>query len=109
MLARHNLLKGIHERGEFATVASVMSREVEPLEANELLEWAVAHLNPDRGLSRPVLREGRLVGLLTAENLGEFYMIRRALAERNRNRSSAPPMVRIPQVVPPDLSRQPGV
>ncbi len=99
MLARHDLLKGIHEHGEFATVASVMQREVEPLEANELLDWAVIHLNPDQGLSRPVLREGHLVGLLTAENLGEFYMIRRALAERNRNRRSAPPMVRMPRVV----------
>lgn len=108
MLTRHDLLKGIHERGEFATVASVMQREVEPLDANELLDWTVAHLNPDRGLSRPVLREGRLVGLFTAENLGEFYLIRRAMAERNRTRPSAQPMVRIPQA-PPSLSRQSGV
>ncbi len=107
MLPRHDLLKGIHERGEFVTVASMMRPEVETLDANELLDWAVAHLNPDRGLSRPVLREGRLVGLLTAENLGEFYMIRRALAENNRNRPS-PPMVRTPRVVVPVMSRQPG-
>jgi Zn-dependent protease len=109
MLARHDLLKGIHEHGEFASVASAMQREVEVLDANELLDWAVAHMSPDRGLSRPVLREGRLVGLLTAENLGEFYLIRRVLAESAGSRPPVPPVIRSPRVVaPPLLVRQPG-
>jgi hypothetical protein len=67
-------------------------------------------MDPNRGLSRPVLRDGRLVGLLTAENIGEFFMIRSAL--RNRGRSGdfpptkAPPVIRVPRLAPPILNRQ---
>jgi hypothetical protein len=35
-----------------------------------------------RGLAVPVLREGRVVGMLTSENVMEFLMLQRALAGR---------------------------
>ena len=110
MLARPDLLKGLNDHGEFASVASVMQREVEVLDANELLDWAVTHMDPNRGLSRPVLRDGRLVGLLTAENIGEFFMIRSALQKRGRSGdfppTKAPPVIHVPRLAPPMLNRQ---
>ncbi len=51
----------------------------------------------------PVMANGQLVGLLTAENLGEFYMIRRALTEGAGSRPPAPPVIRFPHVLPPPV------
>jgi hypothetical protein len=39
----------------------------------------------------PVMESGRLVGLVTAENVGEFFMIRAALANRPP-RATPPPL-----------------
>jgi CBS domain-containing protein len=108
MLGRHDLLKGIHEHGELASVASAMQREVEVLDANELLDWAVTRMDPERGLSRPVLRDGHLVGLLTAENLGEFFMIRAALERRRRCKPPKLPLNRVPPMIPRLALAKPG-
>jgi len=57
----------------------------------------------------PVIWNRQLVGLLTAENVGEFYMIRRALTEGAGSSRPAPPVIRFSQVLPPPrLVRQPG-
>ena len=84
LLHRADLLRALSEHGEGVTVASAMERNIETVDANELLDWAIAHRESDRGFTRPVLRDGRLVGLLTAENLGEFFMVRSALDRQPR-------------------------
>jgi len=40
-----------------------------------------------------------LIGLLTAENLGEFYMIRRALAHRSQSPPRVPPVIGVSPVI----------
>jgi stage IV sporulation protein FB len=61
------------------------------------------------GLTMVVIEDGRFVGLLTPENVGEFFMIRRALAERDPNRPPAPPVIPVSRGVPPPiLARQAG-
>jgi predicted transcriptional regulator len=89
MLNHPGLFKALRERGQNVPVSSAMASEFESVDANELLDWAMAHLNPDRGLSRPVLRQGTLVGLLTAENLGEFFLVRAALEQQRKRRKAA--------------------
>jgi Zn-dependent protease/predicted transcriptional regulator len=100
MLPHATLLRALGEQGEGARVGSAMEREFEAVEANELLDWAMAHVNPDRGFSRPVLHKGQLVGLLTAENVGEFFMVRSALEQQRKRRTpprekghGAPPVI----------------
>ena len=57
----------------------------------------------------PVIWNRQLVGLLTAENVGELYMIRRALSGRAGSRPGASPLSRSPRVIPPLLpGRQSG-
>jgi CBS domain-containing protein len=89
MLNQGDLFKALREREENVPVSSAMASEFETVDANELLDWAMAHLNPDRGLSRTVLRQGTLVGLLTAENLGEFFLVRAALEQQRKRRKAA--------------------
>lgn len=84
LLHRADLLRALSEHGEGVTVASVMERNIQTVDANELLDWAIAHRESGRGFTRPVLRQGCLVGLLTAENLGEFFMVRSALDRQSR-------------------------
>jgi len=100
MLSQTNLLKALADRGETAPVAPAMEARVESLDANELLDYAMARVNPDQGFTRPVLREGAFVGLLTAENVGEFFMIRAALERRRHLKPPKLPLAQVPPIIP---------
>jgi Zn-dependent protease len=110
MLDHAQLFRALGEQGESGSVASAMRTEFEPVEASELLDSAMAQASPERGFTRPVLRDGNLVGLLTAENLGEFLMIRTALEQRRNN--PKPPRLRaseVPPVITQPAALRPGV
>ena len=109
MLDHGQLFRALGEQGESGSVASAMRMDFEILQANELLDTAMAQASPERGYTRPVMREGVLVGLLTAENLGEFFMIRTALEQR-RN-IPKPPRLRasaVPPVITGPAAMRPG-
>lgn len=80
MLGHLELFAALRERAETTTVGAVMRRDFARLSPNDRLEAALAAANVEKGLTMPVQVDDRLVGLLTAENLGEFLMIRAALA-----------------------------
>ncbi len=80
ILTRGDLVSALAQSGPGVRVADVMRRDVQLVEACEMLESAFARLQ--EGASRrllPVMHEGRLVGLLTSENVGEFLMFQSAL------------------------------
>jgi Zn-dependent protease/predicted transcriptional regulator len=81
ILTHRELLGALRERGEHALVGEVMRREFALLGAADPLETALAPANVEKGLAMPVLADGRLIGLVTAENVGEFFMIRSALSK----------------------------
>lgn len=85
ILTRSGLLAGIAERGTDATVQEYMRRDFVAADPLEMLESAFAKLQECDCHTMPVLHNGKLVGLITAENLGEFMMIQSAL-ERSRSR-----------------------
>lgn len=89
ILTRANLLAGLSESGPDQLITSVMQREFETVEPNEMLASALSRLasSPTRVL--PVVQDGTLVGLLTQENLGEYLMIQNAL--HRRKQSTQPP------------------
>jgi Zn-dependent protease/CBS domain-containing protein len=82
LLLRSDLVTGLRERGEVALVDDVMLRDLESADPAEALETAFQRVKPERGAAIPVLDQGRLVGLLTAENVGEFVMVRSAVSAR---------------------------
>ncbi len=78
ILTRANLLAGLTQRGPETPVADVMQREFEVFDSYDMLESAFARLQACQCQSAPVTHEGRLVGMLTLDNVGEFLMIQAA-------------------------------
>ena len=93
------LFQALRERGDLAQVGDVMRSAYVTLRADQSLDEAIAEVRAEGGLTMAVTEEERFVGLLTPENVGEFFMIRRALANR-------PPLPRVPPVmaVPPVIA-----
>ena len=103
MLAHDDLFRALREQGEHLPVDVAMRGEFAVLAAGDPLETALAPENVEKGLAMPVLVGGRLVGLLTAENVGEYFMIRSALEARGDRRTTPPPIPRsaaVPPVLP---------
>lgn len=105
ILTHRDLFAALRERGEHAVVADVMRCEFAVLAAADPLETALAPENVEKGLAMPVLADGRLIGLVTAENVGEFFMVRSALQSRGDADHPPSPPDRVPPViaVPPVL------
>ncbi len=88
VLTHARLFEVLRERGEWTPVADAMTREFRTVQSDDLLESALAQSEP--GLNTvPVMRGDRLVGLLTAENIGELMMIR---ATQTTSRLLPPPL-----------------
>jgi Zn-dependent protease/CBS domain-containing protein len=82
VLTRDRLVRAIAEQGLESPVREAMTGSYQTAEARELLGPAFERLQSCACPVLPVLRDGRVVGLLTAENVGEFVMLRRAIARR---------------------------
>jgi Zn-dependent protease len=109
VLTHVRLFEALQGRSPETLVTEVMESDIQIAAPEEELDAAMARVEPGRVTMLPVIRDGQLLGLLTAENLGEFYMIRRALTARVQTRPPAPPVIRTPRVVPPPiLARQPS-
>ena len=90
VLTRRDILAALSRQGEDVLVASVMRREFQTVDANEMLEPAFARLQTCDCHTIPVTSRGQLVGLLTTDNIGEFLMIQSALRQpRGKGQSFA--------------------
>jgi Zn-dependent protease/CBS domain-containing protein len=79
MLTRGALLKALAERGEDALVRDVMDRDFQQAGPHELADDVLARLKSCGCHSLPVIRDGRLLGVLTMDNVGEYMMVQAAL------------------------------
>ena len=80
VLTRTALMKGLSESGRDGPVARYMQPGLGTIEADAPLVPALARLRGGEGPCLQVLEpDGRPVGLLTLENIGELIMIRTAL------------------------------
>ncbi len=93
------LFQALREGGDRALVGDVMRSEFVTLRADQSLDEALAEARAERGLTMAVIEDGRFVGLLTPENVGEFFMIRRALAHRLPSPPRLPPVIGVPPVI----------
>jgi Zn-dependent protease len=77
VLTRTDLLAAVAKRTAGA-VEQVMRKEFQTVDSHEMLEGAFRKLQGCRCQTLPVLYAGELVGLVTADNVGEFLMIQAA-------------------------------
>jgi Zn-dependent protease/predicted transcriptional regulator len=83
VLTRADLLVALAQRGG-AAVSDVMRREFQTVDPAEMLDTAFRRLQGCECHTLPVVRRGQLVGLVTADNIGEFMMIQGALQKARR-------------------------
>ncbi len=82
ILTQSRLLAALSDPGPAARVADVMEREFQEVDAHEMLETALARLQECACRTLPVFHHGRLVGLVTTDNVGEFISIQSAIGGR---------------------------
>jgi Zn-dependent protease len=83
MLRRGDLAAALQQRGPEAPVGELMETDCPMLTHRDLLDNVMQQLESGGCSTLPVIQEGRLVGLLTSENLGELMMVRSALRGEN--------------------------
>ena len=88
VLTRNDLLRGLSAGGMGAPIGASMHREFQVASPDEPVEHALARLRGCDCQALPVVRGRELLGVLTAENVGEFMMLRAALRPPG---ASAPP------------------
>ena len=82
VLTRDAMVKAISQQGLSGLVGDAMNRSFQTIDVREMLEDAFGKLQEAACPVLPVTDDGRLVGLLTPENIGEYMMIRGALATK---------------------------
>jgi len=83
VVTRGDVLKALSHRDQASSIAKIMQQDIQVVDASEMLESALARLQACACHSMPVTSQGRLVGLLTADNIGEFLMIQTAMQRKH--------------------------
>jgi Zn-dependent protease/CBS domain-containing protein len=92
VLTRDRLIAALKQRGSTAAVADVMQRDLPTVRADEPFDKAFQLMQESAFPALPVVdRFGRLLGLITPENVGELMMVSSLLPKTGRPawRSSA--------------------
>ena len=79
VLTRSDLLRGLSARGMDAPIGELMHGDFQVADPDEPVEHALARLKASGTQALPVVRGRALLGVLTAENVAEFMMLRAAL------------------------------
>ena len=89
ILTQADLLKGLAERGRDAPIREVMKTDFRTVEASEMMESVFERMQSCACHTLPVANRGRLVGLITTQNVGEFIAIESALAAAGKQGRAA--------------------
>ena len=73
------LIKALAARDQYPTVSSAMQNEFVTVDSLEMLETAFAKLKDCNCHTLPVTLNGKLAGLMTMDNLGEYMRIQAAM------------------------------
>jgi Zn-dependent protease/CBS domain-containing protein len=90
VLTRSGLIDGLSCMGSDAPISSAMRQDMPVADYFESLITAFDRIREAECTMAPVLRGGRLVGLLTLDNIGEFFMIRAAAARTDAEPKEIP-------------------
>ncbi|MCC6498684.1 MAG: CBS domain-containing protein, partial [Anaerolineales bacterium] len=79
ILERDAFIAALSHQGQSAPVVGVMRRDLPSVDSHDMVESALLRLQEAGAKALPVTHAGQFVGLITAENITEFLMIRSAL------------------------------
>lgn len=101
VLTRSDLAAALGKQGGQGRVGDVMQRRFATVHPREMLHVALSKLQEGHCHTLPVVQDGRLVGLMTTDNLAEVLMIQEALRQSRRGtRWSVPVQVSAQQALP---------
>lgn len=84
ILTRTDLMAALNSEGMQGRVETVMKREFVTATSGEMLEEVFERFQECDCRSMPIVDSGRLVGMITTENIGEFMMVQTALRDGKR-------------------------
>jgi CBS domain-containing protein len=84
VLDRDTFISALAENGQTTAVAQVMHRNVPDVDSQNMVDTALTRLQESGSKTLPVTYGGKLVGLITADNISEFLRIRSALKTAHR-------------------------
>ncbi|HET9603336.1 MAG TPA: site-2 protease family protein [Gemmatimonadales bacterium] len=80
ILTRDDLVKGLSQKGADALARSALQAPSPPVPAGLPFEVALATLQSSGRSALPVIENGRLIGMLTKDNITDLVLVRRAVA-----------------------------
>jgi CBS domain-containing protein len=89
VLTRSDVAKALSQDRAEASIASAMNRQFVTADATDLLESVLAR-QPAEAAPIVVLRDGAVVGLVTAETIGEFVLMQGARASTGKGHAHQP-------------------
>ncbi len=90
MLERGDVLAALKRQGRDEPVAAAVRPDCQSADATEMLSRVFERLQGRECHALPVMQDGRLVGVIDMENLGEFIAIRSAIHQHAASPSPAP-------------------
>jgi CBS domain-containing protein len=87
ILTRPDLVAALGRHGPGARVREIMRRDFVTVDPRDMLQTTFARLQDCDCRTLPVVQDGRLVGLVTTDNLAEVLMIQEALRDNRRTRT----------------------
>jgi CBS domain-containing protein len=82
MLTRTDLLAGLAQHGPDQPVTSLMRHDFPAVQFHETLDTVLQRLQESDSETMPLVQDGRLLGLVTLDNLNEYLLIRSILEKR---------------------------
>ena len=83
ILSRDELVKGLSQKGPDALARAALSAASPPVAAILPFEAALAALQSSGRSALPVIEHGRLIGLLTKDNITDLVLVRRAVSRED--------------------------
>ncbi len=84
ILDRDSFMRALTQHGQSAPVMDFIRRDLPEVDSFEMIDIVLMRLNEVGSKTLPVTHQGQLVGMITAENITEYLMIRSALKTAGR-------------------------
>lgn len=81
ILRRDDLMEGLRTGGRNAAVRDVMTSQPPTADPLEMLDNVIERFQAAQLSSLPVISQGRVIGMLTVQGVGELVMLRSAMAD----------------------------